>query len=309
MHLKEARAILRELATNTELSVAEQHMRTAGVITAYVEEKIGVKLIVVGGLSVEMYTEGDYMTEDIDFVGPNHEAIMACLKDLGYVKLEETNKNLLGGAAMRYHEELKSLVEIPSSRLKDADYDRVMTVKTKDGLPIHVIGVEDIIADRIRATVNDKTDVHRQHIADMLTMNDVDLNYLTSTLTADENALLTTFLVSIQNPHSEMGQLERLRTTLRTSGTKLNGIYSDLGDLILFSIGKNQYIGMTTLPYLMVYVYDADEDAIEPLYKDDEKIEMTLEEVIDWFMNPEHTNGIDFYEFTVMLKEVITTIN
>lgn len=206
---------------------------------------------------------------------------------------------------MRYHEELQSLVEIPSSRLKNAAMDRVVTIITEDGLPIHVIGIEDIIADRIRATVNDKTDAFHQHIMDMVEMNAVDFDYLSSTLTEDENVYLAKALETIRNPFSEASQLERLRTILRTSGTKLNGIYSDLDDLILFNIGRERYIGMTTFPYLMVYIYNSDEDAMEPLYKVHEKVEMTLDEMVGWFRNPQHTNGIDFSDFVAMLEKVI----
>lgn len=70
MNLQEARSIIQDIAMNKEISTVEKHTRTAGVITSYVKEKINVTLIVVGGLSVEMYTQGKYMTNDIDFVGP-----------------------------------------------------------------------------------------------------------------------------------------------------------------------------------------------------------------------------------------------
>ena len=48
-------------------------MKLAGVITALPREQ-GVSLVVVGGSSVEFYTEGGYMSGDIDFCrrAPRH---------------------------------------------------------------------------------------------------------------------------------------------------------------------------------------------------------------------------------------------
>ncbi|SFK11009.1 hypothetical protein SAMN04488569_101030 [Marinilactibacillus piezotolerans] len=49
-------------------SFREKQLRTAGVISEYVKQKHNIDLVVVRGLSVEIYTEGGYSTQDIDFV-------------------------------------------------------------------------------------------------------------------------------------------------------------------------------------------------------------------------------------------------
>lgn len=305
MNLQEARSIIQDIAMNKEISTVEKHTRTAGVITSYVKEKINVTLIVVGGLSVEMYTQGNYMTNDIDFVGPDHQAIMDCLADLGYISMEEAGINMLGGNVMRFHPKLESLVEIPDSKLKNADEDRIICIQTSDGLSINVIGLEDIIADRIRATIHYKIGIHKQHIADMLMNNSVDIPYLQSTLYGEEVDLLDAYLEEIVNPFSPKSQLAQLRRKLSLSDSTLRRIYSDFDDLILFMIKPDTYIGMTTNPYLMVYVYNEDEDAMEPLYDISEKSEMTMDEMIAWFLEPINTNEIDFTSFTKMLKSVL----
>jgi hypothetical protein len=51
------------------LPLPEKNIRAAGIITEYVERKDPrLKLIDVGGLSVEYYTTGQYATADIDIM-------------------------------------------------------------------------------------------------------------------------------------------------------------------------------------------------------------------------------------------------
>lgn len=47
-------------------------IEAAGIISDYNKKVYDIDLIVVGGLAVEIYTDGGYMTQDIDFVGVNH---------------------------------------------------------------------------------------------------------------------------------------------------------------------------------------------------------------------------------------------
>lgn len=305
MDREKANEILDEIAVDKNLGTADKHFRTAGVITEYVKEKIGINLIVVGGLSVEVYTEGSYMTNDIDFVGSNHVGIMDCLKDLGYITLNEAGINMLGGSVMRYHPRLESLVEVPSSRLKDADEERVNVVETPDELKVNIIGVEDIIADRIRSTVHDDTKVHVIHILDMLeTYQDkIDMSYLESVLIDKERIFLNQMREMLSKPFEPEQQLNSLRLALDGLNYGIGKIYSSMENLIVFKIGSHDYVGMTTLPFMMIYVFSKEEDSLIPLYDNEEA--MPLDEVVSWFENPNHTNGIDFSEFIEILKNVI----
>ena len=65
----------------------ERAMKLAGVITSLFRER-GVSLVVVGGSSVEFFTEGGYMSGDIDFCrrslqGPSLRMIKELLEPLG----------------------------------------------------------------------------------------------------------------------------------------------------------------------------------------------------------------------------------
>lgn len=69
-----------KLAHLKDLPLAEKNIRVAGLVTEYIENKHpNILLIVVGGLSVEYYTTGQYATADIDFVATSHEKIMESL--------------------------------------------------------------------------------------------------------------------------------------------------------------------------------------------------------------------------------------
>lgn len=63
-----------KLARLKDLPLAEKNIRVAGLVTEYIEGKhSNIHLIVVGGLSVEYYTTGQYATVDIYFIETSHE--------------------------------------------------------------------------------------------------------------------------------------------------------------------------------------------------------------------------------------------
>jgi hypothetical protein len=56
-----------------------------------------------------------------------------------------------------YHEELLISIEIPNDMLEDADINKVIELNLKNGYKLYVIGIEDIILDRLRACVHWKS--------------------------------------------------------------------------------------------------------------------------------------------------------
>lgn len=103
-------------------------------------KKFGVKPILVGGNAVELYTTGGYATADIDIVAPS-EPVDNILKGWKFTK------------EGRYwiNEDLDIQVEAPSDSLA-GDYNKLTKVLIDD-LEVYVIGIEDIIIDRLNAFV------------------------------------------------------------------------------------------------------------------------------------------------------------
>lgn len=124
----------------------EAMITIAGIITKLLEPH-NIKPIVVGGLSVELYTQNDYTTRDVDFVTDGQHIIEEILPKIGFKKAEEAGSGFV-------HEELEVFVEIPDSYL-EGDESRVQVVKLEDEneLYIYVISIEDIINDRLRASI------------------------------------------------------------------------------------------------------------------------------------------------------------
>lgn len=85
MTTEELEAARRDIESTGDL--LERAMKLAGLVTALFRER-GIPLVVVGGSAVEFYTEGGYMSGDIDFCrrslrGPSLREIGDVLKPLG----------------------------------------------------------------------------------------------------------------------------------------------------------------------------------------------------------------------------------
>jgi len=103
-----------------------------------------IKPVIVGGLAVEIYTRSDYTTVDIDVIISDRNLAADLLQQLGFVK---AGRHL-------YHETLMVSIEIPNNVLEDADENRIVQLELEDKQKVYVIGIEDIILDRLRACVH-----------------------------------------------------------------------------------------------------------------------------------------------------------
>ncbi len=138
LSIQEANKALSELAGKDKF---ERLLQSAAIITDLLIQH-GIKPIIVGGLSVEIYTLSGYSTEDIDFVLSGYDKTGEILELLGFRKL---GKNWL-------HPTVGVSVEVPSNLLA-GDYNKVTEIWVDDKV-IYVIGLEDIILDRLRKAVH-----------------------------------------------------------------------------------------------------------------------------------------------------------
>lgn len=96
--------------------------------------------VLIGGCALAYYSREVYFTADIDLAYPDREALDAVLTELGFV------------ADGRYwiHQDLKLVVEVPTSSLLGEDA-MLEVVEFGDGLECCVIGLEDLLIDRMNA--------------------------------------------------------------------------------------------------------------------------------------------------------------
>jgi len=117
---------------------------TAVVTEALKDEE--AKPIIVGGTAVEFYTLGGYSTLDLDLVYKRREILEKLLQKLGFKKY----------GRHWYKEDLDLAVEIPGLALTGSE-DRLTRIEM-EGIAAYMIGIEDIVADRLSAYVHWKSE-------------------------------------------------------------------------------------------------------------------------------------------------------
>ena len=141
--INEAKRMLTELESK---GTFEKMVQVAAILTKLLGNK-QIRPIIVGGLAVEIYTRSDYTTVDIDMIISDRELAGQILVQLGF-SVEGRHW---------YHEKLMISIEIPNDILEDADDSKVTELQINNDLKVYVIGIEDIILDRLRACIHWKS--------------------------------------------------------------------------------------------------------------------------------------------------------
>lgn len=113
-----------------------------GVWSARLAEK-EIKPVVVGGKAVEFYTFGAYATRDVDVVCPGRVEAIKELENLGFTRTESKRH--------WYHKALQLIIEIPDEALAGS-WERLAEIEVM-GQRTLLIGIEDLVLDRLRAHV------------------------------------------------------------------------------------------------------------------------------------------------------------
>jgi len=135
MNENELDKLLDELAE--EPDKLRRTLKTVAILT---ELLAPVKPVVVGGAALEFYTLGGYATRDVDLVVVNRKLLDAALNKLGFQRT--TGRHW-------YSERLDMAIEAPGEVLAGSE-DKITTA-TVDNRKVYIIGVEDLIVDRLAA--------------------------------------------------------------------------------------------------------------------------------------------------------------
>jgi hypothetical protein len=130
-----------------------------------------IKPIIVGGLAVEIYSQSGYTTQDTDLVMDGYEIADEILKELDFQKIEKDWIHPVVGIS----------IEIPSNFLT-GDYNKVTELPLDENKKVYVIGIEDIILDRLRSAVHWKSGEDREWGYRLLLIyfEDIDFVYIDS---------------------------------------------------------------------------------------------------------------------------------
>jgi hypothetical protein len=135
-------AVQELLDTQHITDLLAQRLAVASIITTVFTANHYPPPILVGGAAVSLYTTGMYGTVDTDFISGISD-VDEIMRGLGYTQL---GKDF-------YHPIIDSYVEFPAGALA-GNYDMVVkyAVPGKEQA-VHVIGIEDLILDRIDSYV------------------------------------------------------------------------------------------------------------------------------------------------------------
>jgi len=127
-----------------------------------------IRPVIVGGNAVEFYTAGGYTTGDIDVVAPS-EPIDKVLARWGFRK---QGRHWIS-------EKLDIFIEAPSSSLNKEQMERVSEVEIDD-LKVYVLGIEDLIIDRLNACVHWKSSDDGRWAKELMALHagEIDWTYL-----------------------------------------------------------------------------------------------------------------------------------
>lgn len=169
----------------------QRNIYVMAILTKKLEKK-GIKPVIVGGVAVEFYTRDWYATGDIDLaIGKSKKKVFDDLmEEMGFVK-----KGRLWARV-----DLGLYIETPAD-IRDINMERVTVVETDEG-EAYVIGIEDIIFDRIQAAEHWKSEADREQATRMaiLFYDVIDWNYLKKKCKeAGSEKMLQTIMEEIKN--------------------------------------------------------------------------------------------------------------
>ncbi len=170
-----------ELIRKTE-SPLKRQLLTVAFISNLLQKKGKETPIVIGGLALSYYTREVYFTADIDLAYSDRESLDEVLTEIDFKKRGRYWVN----------EDLKIAIEVPVGVLVGEDAP-IEIVELGPELQCKIIGVEDLIIDRLNACKHWKSEIDCE-MAELLVMRylkELDWVYLEKRARKPENDIST----------------------------------------------------------------------------------------------------------------------
>jgi hypothetical protein len=136
-----------------------------GALTARLAPE-GIEPILVGGCALEVYTEGGYGTADVDLALPSTPAVDAPFADLGFQK----RGRFWVRPEVALYFEAPAPAGLPGETAPRTELEVA-------GLRVVVLGVEDVLIDRLRAWVHRESDEDGRWASKLVTLYAKELNW------------------------------------------------------------------------------------------------------------------------------------
>lgn len=131
-------------------------------------EETPIRPVVIGGTAVAFYTFGGYTTEDVDLAVIGRERFAEALAALGFRRM----------GRLWEHPAFDFPVEVPADALAGEDAPR--TTICVNGTDVTIIGIEDLIIDRLNAYVHWRSTSDGDWVSELLQLHaaTIDWDYL-----------------------------------------------------------------------------------------------------------------------------------
>jgi len=173
-----------EIIQKTESPLKRQLLMVA-LLTRLLEMMNKRTPVIIGGCALSYYSREVYFTSDIDLAYADREALDTALKSIGFEK------------EGRYwvHKGLKMVIEAPASSLPGQD-SPLEVVELGEGLQCSIIGIEDLVIDRLNACKHWKSEIDGEMVELLIRRyrNDLDWSYLEKKAILPENDTLSEIL-------------------------------------------------------------------------------------------------------------------
>lgn len=154
----------------------ERHLRAAAAITGDLAT-MGLRPVVVGGSAVEFYTRRAYATADLDLIVPGLAEVAEVLKGLGF---EPRGPSFV-------HPDVPVVVDLSPGPLA-GDPGRLSVVDV-EGRSVYIIGLEDLVADRLRAAAYRQDEASKEWAVQLMApyWDEVDWRYLSQLASSERD--------------------------------------------------------------------------------------------------------------------------